>query len=198
MDAGFYESEAFAALARVFIEKTNCTTFSAHPIRVIAPGKPAPEGPHTDGVEFQAIYVVSRTNIQPGSARTQIFDRENKLAWDGFLQPGDMLFFNDAENLHNTFDIEANIPGLPAFRDVIIFSTPDHEHYSEQRYLNKKQLNHTIDLQIVPLVNRFQTCQLTNGKVKPAAEKEAEEILEQLLPLTNTAYTIMGQPYIYG
>lgn len=107
-------------------------TLSIHMIRTRAPGMPVPEGKHRDGNDWVGIYVASRRNITETSGVTSIWDRQDRVLLNDVLRPGELASFDDRLTFHDTSAVTAAEPG-PAWRDVLVLSSPDHAHYLEGR-----------------------------------------------------------------
>jgi hypothetical protein len=87
-------------------------------------GKPAEEGLHRDGVNRLAMVVVHRHNIVGGATvltRRMSFESIVRAAE---LQDGQGFTFDDTSLFHYTSEIVAEDPSEPAFRDVVLLTTP--------------------------------------------------------------------------
>ncbi len=104
-------------------------TLSVHMIRTRAPGMPVPEGKHRDGNDWVGIYVAARRNITEESGVTTVWDRRDRVLLHDVLRPGELASFDDRLTFHDTSPVAAAEAGEPAWRDVLVFSTPDHAHY---------------------------------------------------------------------
>jgi hypothetical protein len=80
------------------------------------------EGAHQDGVQKLAIFCVDRVNVKGGISLLYNMDRELQFAET--LQPGDLLFVNDVEILHDTTPITRVATDRVGYRDIIILTWP--------------------------------------------------------------------------
>lgn len=82
-------------------------------------GKPTPEGAHRDGVNFEIMVMVQRTNLVNGA--TTIYNAE-KLRLDEFTlqQPLDIAIVNDERVFHSVTPIVQLALDKPAVRDVLV------------------------------------------------------------------------------
>lgn len=103
-------------------------TVSVHQIRTRAPGMPVPEGRHRDGNDWVGILVVHRVNLRADSGRTRVWSDTDELLVDEVLPEGVLVSFDDRLTTHDTSGIVEAASG-EAYRDVFVFSTPDHSHY---------------------------------------------------------------------
>jgi len=103
-------------------------TLSVHMIRTTAPGLPVPEGRHRDGNDWVGIFVAARHNVTESSGETTVWDRDGEVVFRDVVQSGELVVFDDRLTTHDASPIEAE-GGAAAWRDVLIFSTPDHAHY---------------------------------------------------------------------
>ncbi|MGW4244594.1 2OG-Fe dioxygenase family protein [Nocardia sp. NPDC004722] len=101
-------------------ERTPRCLVDAHYIRILAPGRPAPEGIHRDGLLAGSAHLVGRENITGG--RSEIYDgRTREFLCDFTLeQPLDSYVFDDERVLHYAGPIEVVERGRPAYRDVLL------------------------------------------------------------------------------
>ncbi len=102
-------------------------TLSVHQIRTMTPGEPVPEGKHRDGNDWVGIVVCRRYNLAPGCGVTRVWDREDRLIFEGIIDEGEIVSFDDRLTLHDTSRIVAR--DGQGWRDVLVLSTPDHAHY---------------------------------------------------------------------
>jgi hypothetical protein len=96
---------------------------ACHQFRIIArpdePGEPTPEGIHRDEIDFGAIHLLSRSNVEGGYSR--IYDNaEHQVAEFCLESPLDTLFWADHDVLHSVTPITAADPGRLAVRDILI------------------------------------------------------------------------------
>jgi hypothetical protein len=80
------------------------------------------EGPHQDGVKKLALLCVSRANVTGGISL--IYDKNRTVTFSGILQPGEMLFIDDAKIWHDASPIERLDPSCPGYRDILIITSP--------------------------------------------------------------------------
>lgn len=102
-------------------------TLSVHQIRTMTPGEPVPEGKHRDGNDWVGLIVCRRHNLAPDCGVTRVWDRQERVIFEGILQEGEMISFDDRLTFHDTSKIVA-LDGQ-GWRDVLVLSTPDHAHY---------------------------------------------------------------------
>nr|WP_246461441.1 2OG-Fe dioxygenase family protein [Nocardia transvalensis] len=91
----------------------------AHYIRIDAPGEPAPEGVHHDGLLAGSAHLVRRVGVMGGVSGA--YDSPTHcLAGFELSEPLDSFVFDDRKVMHYTTPIAA-IPGAAqAFRDVLL------------------------------------------------------------------------------
>lgn len=106
-------------------------TISAHQIRTTSDlGKTVPEGRHRDGYDYIGVYVVARHNITADCALTTVWCNEtDAVLFDGYLEEGGLISFDDNLVTHYTGDIVANNKEENCYRDVIILTCPDEGIY---------------------------------------------------------------------
>ncbi|WP_191093728.1 2OG-Fe dioxygenase family protein [Nocardia colli] len=94
----------------------------AHYMRLIAPGHPAPEGKHRDGLIAGSAHLIQRTNITGGiSALYDRYEPERELGKFVLEQPLDSYVFDDERVLHYTTTITVTDPAEGAgLRDVLL------------------------------------------------------------------------------
>ncbi|MCV3215379.1 2OG-Fe dioxygenase family protein [Plectonema radiosum NIES-515] len=81
-------------------------------------GEPTPEGIHRDEIDFGAIHLLSRSNVNGG--QTQIYDLERTLVTDFLLEsPMDSMFWNDRQILHAVKSFTPFDPKQLAIRDIL-------------------------------------------------------------------------------
>lgn len=97
----------------------------AHYIRILAPGKPAPEGIHRDGLLAGSAHLIARENITGGVS--EIHDppvdpasQPKLLRRFTLTEPLDSYAFDDERVLHYAGPIAAQAPGRTAYRDVLL------------------------------------------------------------------------------
>ncbi|WP_433577020.1 2OG-Fe dioxygenase family protein [Nocardia brasiliensis] len=94
----------------------------AHYMRLIAPGDPAPEGKHRDGLIAGSAHLIQRTNISGGvSAIYDRYDPDRGLRSFVLEDPLDSYVFDDERVLHYTSPITVTDPAAGAgLRDVLL------------------------------------------------------------------------------
>jgi hypothetical protein len=125
-------SEALRRLALAWMSMipARLRTLSVHQIRTTAPGEPVPEGRHRDGNDWVGLFVVARHGIAAESGRTRVWNLEDQVVFEGVVQPGELVTFDDRLTQHDTTPVIARAEADgPAYRDVFVFSSPDHQHY---------------------------------------------------------------------
>lgn len=95
-----------------------------HQIRIAStdkmPGRPTPEGIHTDGFDFVGIFCAGKNGIKGGE--THLYrEREAEPVYRRTLEPGEFLIFDDRKLLHCTSQIEV-LNSNYGTRDVFIFT----------------------------------------------------------------------------
>ncbi|MGP4111344.1 2OG-Fe dioxygenase family protein [Streptomyces sp. 4N509B] len=123
-------SHTVAALISVFLYSVRAAglldsrrksplALDAHYVRITAPGRPAPEGIHRDGIIAGAVHLVRRVNIMGGT--TSLFDSSENRICDFVLDaPLDSFIFDDSRLLHYTDEVRPAQPDGPAYRDVLL------------------------------------------------------------------------------
>jgi hypothetical protein len=82
-------------------------------------GKPTPEGLHRDGVDWVLVLLVRRENVASG--KTTIHDlQRKKLGSFTLTAPMECALVDDGRVFHGVTPIEPLVPGLPAYRDVLV------------------------------------------------------------------------------
>jgi hypothetical protein len=82
-------------------------------------GRPTPEGAHRDGVDFVAVFLLSRVGIKGGE--TRIFDAGGSAGLRFTLsQPWSLLLMNDARMIHESTPIQPI--GPHGFRDTLVLT----------------------------------------------------------------------------
>jgi len=103
----------------------------AHQYRLIGgndfQGKPTPEGIHKDGYFFHVMLCFNTENLSGGI--TTLLDAtdtknitNNKIIFEGQLQKGDLMIFNDESLFHYTSAITPKLPHREAKRDMLVIS----------------------------------------------------------------------------
>ena len=80
------------------------------------------EGLHQDGMQKLAILCVNRANVNGGI--NFIYDKRHDFVFAGVLEPGDILFIDDAQLWHDATPIRHLDPGRPGHLDVILLTWP--------------------------------------------------------------------------
>ncbi|MEU2255569.1 2OG-Fe dioxygenase family protein [Nocardia xishanensis] len=104
-------------------DRTPKCLVDAHYMSITAPGSPAPEGKHRDGLIAGSAHLVERRNIKRDSGISAIYDGGNadrELAGFELRRPLDSYVFDDERVLHYTTDICAARPSYPAYRNVLL------------------------------------------------------------------------------
>ncbi|MBV8146522.1 MAG: 2OG-Fe dioxygenase family protein [Gammaproteobacteria bacterium] len=89
-------------------------------------GRPTPEGAHRDGVDFVAVVLVRRSGVRGGE--TRVFEAQGSRGVRfTMVQPWSMLLLDDAQVIHETTPIQAEIadgaPGAArAVRDTLVLT----------------------------------------------------------------------------
>ncbi|MBF6365015.1 2OG-Fe dioxygenase family protein [Nocardia puris] len=102
----------------------------AHYMSISAPGSPAPEGKHRDGLIAGSAHLIERRNIKRGTGISAIYDGaepDRVLSRFELREPLDSYVFDDERVLHHTTDIDASEPGEPAYRNVLLIGFRRHE-----------------------------------------------------------------------
>jgi hypothetical protein len=108
------------ANAKLCIDNSSGFYLDIHYIRISAPGKPAPEGVHRDGLVAGGVLCVGRENVKGGL--TVLYDlARTQLATLRLDREMDTLIFDDRRVLHYTTDISPINPKEIGWRDVILF-----------------------------------------------------------------------------
>lgn len=82
-------------------------------------GQPTPEGVHRDGVNFVAVLLVRRRNIQSGT--TVIYDADHReLGRFTLTEPLDAALLDDTRAFHGVTPVLPMAPALDATRDVLV------------------------------------------------------------------------------
>ena len=82
-------------------------------------GRPTPEGAHRDGVDFVAVFLLSRVGIKGGE--TRIFDAGGSAGLRFTLsQPWSLLLMNDARMIHESTPIQPI--GPHGYRDTLVLT----------------------------------------------------------------------------
>lgn len=101
----------------------------AHYMRLIAPGHPAPEGKHRDGLIAGSAHLIQRTNITGGiSALYDRYHPDRELRSFVLENPLDSYVFDDERVLHYTTTITVTDPAEGAgLRDVLLIGFRERE-----------------------------------------------------------------------
>jgi hypothetical protein len=91
-----------------------------HYIRITAPGQPAPEGRHRDGLIAGSVHLIQRVGVRGGT--TRLYDSQgNDLSRVCLSDPLDSVIFDDVRVQHSTDAIEPVDVGASSYRDVLLF-----------------------------------------------------------------------------
>ena len=109
------EFSALSGVDRWFVE--------AHQFRIDTSdgiGRPTPEGAHRDGVDFVAVFLVSRQGIKGGE--TRVFEAAGP---DGqrftLAEPWSLLLLDDARVIHESTPIQP-AAAEPGYRDTLVLT----------------------------------------------------------------------------
>ena len=97
-------------LAKILSELKQVSTWfvEAHQFRIDTTdgiGRPTPEGAHRDGVDFVAVFLLSRSGIKGGE--TRIFDASSSAGLRFTLtEPWSLLLMNDQRMIHESTPIQ--------------------------------------------------------------------------------------------
>ncbi|MEV6766737.1 2OG-Fe dioxygenase family protein [Streptomyces sp. NPDC051105] len=94
-----------------------------HQFRIISTpdeiGRPTPEGPHRDEVDYGAIHLMGRLNATGGES--QVYSQDKALLTEFCLtEQMDTMYWADQQVLHAVRPIRPQDTGRPAVRDVLI------------------------------------------------------------------------------
>lgn len=95
----------------------------AHYMAITAPGEPAPEGKHRDGLIAGSAHLIERRNLAKGTGISSIYDGaepEVELASFELMRPLDSYVFDDERVQHFTDEIRRRIPFVKAYRNVLL------------------------------------------------------------------------------
>jgi len=82
-------------------------------------GRPTPEGAHRDGVDFVAVFLLSRDGVKGGE--TRIFDATGSAGLRFTLtQPWSVLLMNDERMIHESTPIQP--VGTYGYRDTLVLT----------------------------------------------------------------------------
>lgn len=113
-------------LARVFSQlRAESRWFvEAHQFRIDTSdgiGRPTPEGAHRDGVDFVAVFLVSRAGIKGGE--TRVFEAAGPAGQRFTLAtPWSLLLLDDARVVHESTPIQPDPPGVAGHRDTLVLT----------------------------------------------------------------------------
>lgn len=104
------------------IKPVNTWFVEAHQFRIDTAdgiGRPTPEGAHRDGVDFVAVFLLSRNGIKGGE--TRIFDAQGSTGLRFTLaQPWSLLLMNDERMIHESTPIQPL--GKYGYRDTLVLT----------------------------------------------------------------------------
>jgi hypothetical protein len=94
-----------------------------HQFRIEAAGSdaglPTPEGRHRDGVVAGLVMLIARNSVDGGI--TRLWTPEgHKLASFAMTEPGEALFFDDRNLLHDVTPLRASARTSASYRDVLV------------------------------------------------------------------------------
>ena len=84
-------------------------------------GRPTPEGAHRDGVDFVAVFVLSRHQIKGGETRVFEADGPNGLRFT-LQSPWSLLLMDDARVIHESTPIQPFDEGETGHRDTLVIT----------------------------------------------------------------------------
>jgi hypothetical protein len=104
------------------IKPVNSWFVEAHQFRIDTTdgiGRPTPEGAHRDGVDFVAVFLLSRVGIKGGE--TRIFEASGSTGLRFTLaQPWSLLLMNDERMIHESTPIQPI--ELHGYRDTLVLT----------------------------------------------------------------------------
>jgi hypothetical protein len=129
IDAKIVEGETFRAILRFgsnffrTLSPGAAWKVEVHQFRIEAnkdqPGRPTPEGPHRDGVQFVLVLLIRRENVASGT--TCVYDLDGReLGSFTLSDPYDAAIVDDSRVLHGVTPIVPIDPTRPAYRDVLV------------------------------------------------------------------------------
>lgn len=90
-----------------------------HYVRIIAPGKPVPEGVHRDGLIAGSCHLIRRVNVV--GAESAVYDDSQRMIRHFELRnPLDTLVFDDDRVMHYTAPIALQDSVRPGYRDALL------------------------------------------------------------------------------
>ncbi|WP_433682382.1 2OG-Fe dioxygenase family protein [Nocardia sp. CA-119907] len=116
-------AKSLAAEAILSADRTPKVLVDAHYMAITAPGEPAPEGKHRDGLIAGSAHLIERRNLRKDTGISSIYDGadpENKLAAFELEQPLDSYVFDDERVQHFTSEIQPMASGVQAYRNVLL------------------------------------------------------------------------------
>lgn len=113
-----------AELARLFtaVRRTERWYIEAHQFRIDARGevgKPTPEGAHRDGVDFVALALVDRRDVE-GGVTSLYDDAGTRLAQTTLGEPWTLMLLDDLRVVHETTPVRGI--GPDAHRDTLVLT----------------------------------------------------------------------------
>lgn len=104
------------------LKPVNTWFVEAHQFRIDTTdgiGRPTPEGAHRDGVDFVAVFLLSRVDIKGGE--TRIFDATGSAGLRFTLsQPWSLLLMNDQRMIHESTPIQPLVKY--GYRDTLVLT----------------------------------------------------------------------------
>jgi hypothetical protein len=118
------ESEALLSLVQAWLLSVpaRLSTLTIQQIRAIAPAAPTADTKRRHGSDWMGITMIARkdsTGVVGGA--TRVWNQNEELLFDQVLSPGELVSFDDRVTLHEESMADGEV------RDVLVFSTPDHE-----------------------------------------------------------------------
>jgi hypothetical protein len=101
--------------------------FSVHQIRTVGAGQSVPEGRHRDGYDWVGVFVVNRVHLEADSGCTTVWwGLTDEVLFEGVMTSGQLVTFDDSVFMHDVTAISPTTVTKLAYRDVLIFTTPEH------------------------------------------------------------------------
>lgn len=78
------------------------------------------EGIHSDGMDYiVSALVINRINLQPESGESSVHTLEQRELFRTVLQPGEGIFQDDRQLMHNITKIQREVQDKPGLRDIL-------------------------------------------------------------------------------
>ncbi|WP_330250715.1 2OG-Fe dioxygenase family protein [Nocardia sp. NBC_00565] len=116
-------ARSLAAAGVLSAELTPEVLVDAHYMAITAPGEPAPEGKHRDGLIAGSAHLIERRNLKKDTGISSIYDGAHpdiELAAFELQRPLDSYVFDDARVQHFTSRILPTMPDVRAYRNVLL------------------------------------------------------------------------------